>query len=209
MIFESFLVYSDRMDENQLVERAQSGDFAAFQELVLPHEKRLFSLAKRMTRNEQDAEDIVQDTLLKAIDKLETFRTESSFGTWLYSIALNAGRQYLVHRKRRATTPAEELLDNSSHHEDHHRLREWRDPHLVLEANEIRKFISEAVDELPAEYSVPFLLRYEEELSIKEIAGLLELSEAATKSRVLRARLFLREKLDSILRIEDSSEKVR
>ena len=68
------------MDEKKLVKRAQAGDFAAFQSLVEPHQKRLFALAKRMTGNEQDAEDIVQDTLLKAIDKLETFRAESSFG---------------------------------------------------------------------------------------------------------------------------------
>jgi RNA polymerase sigma-70 factor, ECF subfamily len=197
------------MDEKKLVERAQSGDFAAFQALVGPHEKRLFSLAKRMTGNEQDAEDIVQETLLKAIDKLETFRAESSFGTWLYSIALNAGRHHLIHQRRQTLTPVEDLLNSTSHHSDAHQLREWRDPHSVMEASEMRKFISEAVDELPAEYSVPFLLRYEDELSIKEIADILKLSEAATKSRVLRARLFLREKLDSILKIEDSSEKVR
>lgn len=197
------------MDEKRLIELAQTGDFAAFQSLVEPHQKRLFALAKRMTGNEQDAEDIVQDTLLKAIDKLETFRAESSFGTWLYSIALNAGRHYLVHQKRQALTPVEELLEGTSHDHGSHHLREWRDPHSVMEADEIRKFISGAVDELPAEYSVPFILRYEDELSIKEIADLLELTEAATKSRVLRARLFLREKLDAILKIEDSSEKVR
>jgi RNA polymerase sigma-70 factor, ECF subfamily len=197
------------MDEKQLVERAKSGDFAAFQALVQPHEKRLYSLAKRMTGNEQDAEDIVQETLLKAIDKLETFRAESSFGTWLYSITLNAGRHHLVHQRRQALTPVEDLLNGTSHHAETHNLREWRDPHSVMEAGEIRKFIAAAVDELPAEYSVPFLLRYEDELSIKEIAEMLKLTEAATKSRVLRARLFLREKLDSILKIEDSSEKVR
>jgi RNA polymerase sigma-70 factor, ECF subfamily len=197
------------MDEKKLIAQAQAGDFAAFQSLVEPHQKRLFALAKRMTGNEQDAEDIVQDTLLKAIDKLETFRAESSFGTWLYSIALNAGRHHLVHQKRQNMTPIEDLLDGTKHHHDSHHLREWRDPHSVMEANEIRKFISEAVDEMPTDYSVPFILRYEDELSIKEIAELLKLSEAATKSRVLRARLFLREKLDSVLKIEDSSEKVR
>ncbi|TFH66035.1 MAG: sigma-70 family RNA polymerase sigma factor [Candidatus Zixiibacteriota bacterium] len=197
------------MDERKLVEQAKAGDFTAFQSLVEPHQKRLFALAKKMTRNVQDAEDIVQDTLLKAIDNLEQFRAESSFGTWLYSIALNAGRHHLVHQKRQAMTPIEDLLAGTTHHHDSHHLREWRDPHSVMEADEIRKFISEAVDEMPAEYSVPFILRYEDELSIKEIADLLKLSEAATKSRVLRARLFLREKLDTILKIEDNSEKVR
>lgn len=197
------------MDERKLIAQAQAGDFTAFESLVEPHEKRLFALAKRMTGNEQDAEDIVQDTLLKAIDKLQTFRAESSFGTWLYSIALNAGRHHLVHQRRQTMAPIEDLLAGTSHHQDSHHLREWRDPHSVMESDEIRRFISEAVDELPAEYSVPFILRYEDELSIKEIADLLKLSEAATKSRVLRARLFLREKLDSVLKIEDSSEKVR
>jgi RNA polymerase sigma-70 factor, ECF subfamily len=197
------------MDEKYLIKRAQAGDFAAFQSLVEPHQKRLLVLAKRMTGNEQDAEDIVQDTLLKAIDNLERFRGESSFGTWLYSIALNAGRHHLVHQKHQAMTPIEDLLDGTIHHHDSHHLREWRDPHSIMEAGEIRRFISEAVDEMPADYSIPFILRYEDELSIKEIAGILKLSEAATKSRVLRARLYLREKLDSVLKIEDSSEKVR
>jgi RNA polymerase sigma-70 factor, ECF subfamily len=197
------------MDERKLITQAQAGDFTAFQSLVEPHEKRLFALAKRMTGNEQDAEDIVQDTLLKAIDNLQTFRAESSFGTWLYSIALNAGRHHLVHQKRQAMTQIEDLLDGTTHHHDSHHLKEWRDPHSVMESDELRRFISKAVDEMSAEYSVTFILRYEDELSIKEIADLLKLSEAATKSRVLRARLFLREKLDTVLKIEDSSEKVR
>ena len=93
------------MDERQLIKQAQSGDFGAFQSLVEPYRIRLFALAKRMTGNQQDAEDIVQDTLLKAIDNLEQFRAESSFGTWLYAIALNAGRHHLVHQQRQELQP--------------------------------------------------------------------------------------------------------
>ena len=105
--------------------------------------------------------------------------------------------------------PIEELLNGNLQKHTTHKIHEWRDPHRVMEADELRGAISQAIDELPPEYSVPFTLRYDDELSIREIAELLRLSEAATKSRILRARLFLREKLDSILKIEDGSEKVR
>lgn len=197
------------MDERELIRQAQTGDFSAFQKLIEPHEKRLLALAKKMTGNQEDAEDIVQETLLKAIDNIDQFRAESSFGTWLYSIALNAGRQHLVHQRRQEMKPVEDILAGAGHEQHHHRLHEWRDPHTVMESAEIGKHISQAFAELPAEYAIPFALRYEEELSIKEIADMLKISEAATKSRVLRARLFLREKLDAVLRIEDGSEKVR
>jgi RNA polymerase sigma-70 factor, ECF subfamily len=197
------------MDERELIKRAQAGDFTAFQALVEPHQKRLYALAKKMTGNQQDAEDIVQETLLKAIDKIDQFRAESSFGTWLYSITLNAGRQYLVHQRRQEMKPIEDLLESPMHDHQEQSLREWRNPHTVMESNEIGRHIAAAIAQLPAEYSVPFALRYDEELSIKEIAQMLKLSEAATKSRILRARLFLRDKLDAILRIEEGNEEVR
>ena len=88
------------MDERKLVQQAQAGDYEAFAVLVKNYERQLFALARRLTGNEHDAEDVIQDTLLKAIDKIDQFRGESSFGTWLYAIALNQGRAFLAKEKR-------------------------------------------------------------------------------------------------------------
>jgi RNA polymerase sigma-70 factor (ECF subfamily) len=195
------------MNEKELVKQAQAGDFEAFSELIGKYQSRVFNLARRMTGNVDDAEDILQETLLKAVDNIDKFRGESAFGTWLYSIALNAGRAFLNREKRAELKPIEEYLPTQEHG-DSGALFEWRDPHRVMEQKQLRKFIDEAIDDLRAEYSIPFILRYLEELPVKEIARLMHLSEAATKSRILRARLYLREKLASVMQIEDQDEKV-
>lgn len=190
------------MNERELVAQARAGDFKAFTALINDHSARIYALAKRLSGNDQDAEDIVQETFLKAIDKIDQFRGEASFGTWLYSIALNEGKSLLVKQKRTDLKPIEDYLPSNTaqemHDGSHLKLFDWKDPHEVLEDGELRKVLDEAIDELPYEFRVAFLLRYHEELSIKEIAGMIGESVAATKSRVLRARLALREKLSSV-----------
>jgi RNA polymerase sigma-70 factor (ECF subfamily) len=162
----------------------------------------VFNLAKRMAGNLEDAEDILQDTLLRAVDNIDKFRGDSAFGTWLYSIALNVGRAFMAKEKRADLKPIEDYLpyDRYMHSSPEARLLEWRDPHTVMESAELRRFIDDALDQLRAEYSVAFILRYIEELPVKEVARVMKLSEAATKSRILRARLFLREKLESVMK---------
>ncbi len=189
------------MSEKQLVASAKSGDFAAFTQLVEKYQPRVFGLAKRMTRNEDDAQDILQETMLKAIDKLDQFRGDSSFGTWLYSIALNEGRAFLRREQRAELQTLEEFMPTAGAGAPRN-LQEWRNPHSDLEQQQIREALDEAIDELRAEYSIPFVLRYLEELPVKEVAKVMQLSEAATKSRILRARLFLREKLEPLMSTE-------
>lgn len=190
------------MDEQQLVTRAKSGDFDAFNSLINMHKGRIFALAARMTGNDQDAEDIVQDTFLKAIDKIDQFRGESSFGTWLYSIALNESRAAMARQKHTDLAQIEEYLPSGDLHDsdsaDANRLFDWDDPHKALENEELRRIIDELIAALPYKYRAAFVLRYQEELPIKEVAAIINESEAATKSRVLRARLALREKLSKI-----------
>jgi len=193
------------MSESKLVQQAQAGDFEAFIELVTPHKTKLYNLALKMTGNNLDAEDIVQDTLMKAIDKIDRFRGDSSFGTWLYAIALNQTRGALAKEKRADLRPLEEYLPGAGGQDSHgegHRPFDWKDPHALLEQDELRGAISEAVAQLPVEYREAFLLRYVEELSVKEVAELIGESVAATKSRVLRARLALRDHLTKVF--EDS-----
>ncbi len=188
------------MNEAQLVRQAQAGDFDAFMQLVSEHKTKLYNLALKMTGNEPDAEDVVQDTLVKAIDKIESFRGEAAFGTWLYAIALNEARAVLAKRKHADLKPLEEYLPGGGQMDMHGKdvsakLFDWEDPHSRLESAELRRLINEGIAELPPMYREAFLLRYHEELSIKEIAKLIKESEAAVKSRVLRARLALRDHL--------------
>ena len=199
------------MSERELVQRAQSGDYDAFAALIGKYQKQVFGLARRITGNQQDAEDLVQETFLKAIDNIDKFRGDSAFGTWLYSIALNQGRAHYNRARKSDLQSLDDLLPMKEHNHSPSsgRLHEWRDPHTLMESNELNRLISEAFSELPSEYSIAFSLRYEEDLSIKEIADVLGITEAAAKSRVLRARLFLRNKLDAVLGNKDSSEKVQ
>jgi len=193
------------MDERELVAKAQKGDFDAFLLLVNDHKTMVYNLALKMTGSVQDAEDIVQDTLIKAIDKIDQFRGESAFGTWLFSIALNQSRALLSKNKMRDLKPIEEYLpavNSSDHAKESIRLFDWGDPHKVMEQNELREILDKAIDILPLKYKEAFILRYYEELSIKEVADLIGESVSAAKSRVLRARVALRDHLSKVF--EDS-----
>jgi RNA polymerase sigma-70 factor (ECF subfamily) len=190
------------MDEKVLIARARQGDYDAFMSLVDAHRNRLFGLARRMTGNTEDAKDIVQETLLKAIDKIDQFRGEGSFGTWLYAIALNEGRAHLAHSRRFDAKSIDDMLAEKVHGEMGKSMTEWNDPHTILEQTELERAIGQAIGELPSDHAVPFSLRYMDEMSIKEIALLLGLTEAATKSRIMRARLVLRDKLDPLFKSE-------
>jgi RNA polymerase sigma-70 factor (ECF subfamily) len=187
------------MNEKELVRRAQDGDFKAFAELIGAHKNKIYGLARKLSGNDQDAEDIVQDTFLKAIDKIDQFRQEASFGTWLYTIALNESRALFAKRKQSDLRPIEEYLPagHSESHEagDHHQLFDWRDPGSVLEAEELRRTIDRHIAALPYKYREAFVLRYVEEMSVSEVARAINETEAATKSRILRARLALRDQL--------------
>jgi RNA polymerase sigma-70 factor (ECF subfamily) len=191
------------MDEKQLVQQAQAGDFSAFMTLVDAHKSKIYSLARKLTGNNDDAEDIVQETLLKAIDNIDKFRGEAAFGTWLYSIALNESRRHFARSQKMELLPIEEYLPGGEGH-DHSRadIFDWRDPHRILEDAEISRLVGEALEELPYAYREAFLLRYVEELPVKEVAELTGQSVASAKSRILRARLALRDRLSKTFEVE-------
>lgn len=191
------------MEEKELIARAQAGDFEAFSQLVNTSKGKIYALALKMTGNHQDAEDIVQETFLKAVDNIEQFRGEAAFGTWLYSIALNQARAHLAKQKQTDLKPIEQYLPTRSadelHRDGAHRLFDWKDPHKILEDEQLKSIIDSAIAQLPLIYREAFLLRYIEELSIKDIARLTNESVASTKSRVLRARLALRDYISKAL----------
>ncbi|MCK4538933.1 MAG: sigma-70 family RNA polymerase sigma factor [Candidatus Krumholzibacteria bacterium] len=184
------------MNEKELVIHARGGDRDAFNELISNYIDKIYRLGFKVSGNEEDAQDILQETFLKAIDKIESFRSEASFGTWLYSIAMNVMRGCFAQRKKMALKPIE---DYAPDHSDtgSSGLFKWNDPHEMFENSQIQGIIDDFIAEMPEENSTPFILRYIEEMPVKEIAGVMGLSVSAVKSRILRARLALREHISS------------
>jgi RNA polymerase sigma-70 factor (ECF subfamily) len=174
--------------DNDLVRRAQAGDLAAFEELVTRHERRVYSLAYRLLANQHDAEDIVQQTFLSALEHLDEFRQDSSFSTWLLRIATHAALKII---RKRAQAPTDPL--DLPHPQF---IATWKDsPARLAQQNETAQLIETALAELDEKHRLVFLLRDVEGFSVKETAKATGLTEANVKVRLLRARLQLRERL--------------
>lgn len=182
-------------DEAQLVAAAKQGDPTSFNELVNRYERKIFRLAQNITQNREDAEDVMQEAFLKAYTHLANFQGDSRFYTWLVRIAVNEALMKL--RKRR---PGEFSLDEPVESDDDFMPREIADwgplPDQRYERNQLNSILSEAIEKLEPDFRVVFVLRDVEELSTEETAKLLGLSVPAVKSRLLRARLRLRQKLN-------------
>jgi RNA polymerase sigma-70 factor, ECF subfamily len=182
-------------DESALVARAKAGDDRAFSELVNHYEGRIFRLAKRILLNEEDAEDVLQDAFLKAYENLDTFQGNSKFYTWIVRIAVNEALMKLRKRKTDRTVSLDEQLDTG---EDMvvREIAVWDGtPEDRYSQDELRGLLDSAVAALDPIYRTVFQLRDVEELSTEETAGALGLTVPAVKSRLLRARLQLRERL--------------
>jgi len=184
-----------REDEHLLVTAAKAGDAAAFEELVNRYERKIFRLTMNITRNREDAEDAMQDAFMKAFSHLDRFHEDSRFYTWLVRIAANEALMRL--RKRR---PNQFSLDEPIESEDDfvpQQIEDWGpSPEQRFAQTEMRDILRGVIEELPPDFRVVFLLRDVEGLSTEETAETVGISEAAVKSRLLRARLKLRQKLD-------------
>jgi RNA polymerase sigma-70 factor (ECF subfamily) len=183
----------------ELVERAKAGDFDALEALATRHEQQIYSLALRMLRQPQDAEDVVQQTLLSLVENLKGFRAESSFTTWLMRIATNAALKIIRKRRGLNTVSLEAASDSGAESEPipHPEfIADWREaPHELAARAETRQLLDEALSALDEKHRLVFLLRDVQGLSVKETAQALDLTEANVKVRLLRARLDLRERL--------------
>jgi RNA polymerase sigma-70 factor (ECF subfamily) len=182
-------------DELVLVRRAKKGDLEAFSELVNRYDRNIFRIAQHITHNQEDAEDVVQDAFLKAYRNLGQFQGNSKFYTWLVRIAVNEALMKL--RKRRSDKTVS--LDEDVETEDGSMPREVADwspnPEQLYGQSELGDILKKAVQGLPAGFRTVFVLRDVEGLSTEETAEMLGLSVPAVKSRLLRARLQLRERL--------------
>jgi RNA polymerase sigma-70 factor (ECF subfamily) len=182
-------------DESALVARAKAGDAAAFSELVEHYDRRVFRMAKQITQNDDDAEDVLQEAFLKAYTHLDDFQGNSKFYTWIVRIAVNEALMKLRKRRADRSVPLDEPIDTGED-EVAREIAVWDDnPEDVYSREELTEILDEAVQSLKPAYRTVFVLRDIEELSIEETAEALGLSISAVKSRLLRARLQLREKL--------------
>ena len=181
--------------ELALVQAAKKGDLEAFSELVRRYDRNVFRIAQHITHNEEDAQDVVQDAFLKAYQNLEQFQGNSKFYTWLVRIAVNEALMRLRKRRNDRTVSLDEDVET----EDGFIPREVADwspnPEQLVRQSELGDILKKTIQGLSPGFSTVFVLRDVEGLSTEETAEMLNLSVPAVKSRLLRARLQLRERL--------------
>lgn len=186
---------AEQLVEEGLIRRICNGDHEAYYELIRPFERRVFAAALAILRNEADAEDAAQEAVLKAFRNIRQFRAESRFSTWLIQITVNEARM----RRRKQHAEIVEPISPAQDEEGNYVPRDfadWREiPLEVLERKEIREKLGEALASLGNKYREVFVLRDMQHLSIEETARILEISTASVKTRLLRARLMLRDLL--------------
>ena len=195
--------------EPEMIAAILGGDIQLYHELIRPYERSVYVMALSYMKNEADAEDVAQESIVRALRKLSSFRAESKFSTWLISITINEART----RLRRQVLVRMESLDQLADEDkglSPALLRDWREiPSEAIERDEVRKLIQQAVDQLPDIYREVFLLRDVEELSINEAAEALKISIPSVKVRLHRARLMLQKQLAPQLRTVNRTPKRR
>ncbi len=188
----------------QLVARAREGDDEAYSALVDRYARNVYRLALNITQLQEDAEDVLQETFMKAYEHLGEFEGHSKFYTWLVRIAMNESLMKLRKRKWDRTVWLDEPIETG---EDRvaREIAVWDDPEQRYSKEELREILNKAVQSLTPPYRSVFVLRDVEDLSIEETARVLDLSVPAVKSRLLRARLQLRDKLTAFFKkkVED------
>jgi RNA polymerase sigma-70 factor (ECF subfamily) len=189
----------DRELDQELVERAQKGDKRAFELLVMKYQRKLARLLSRMVRDPAEIEDITQESFIKAYRALPQFRGESAFYTWLYRIAVNTAKNYLVARGRRAPTTTEFNAEEAEGFEDAELLRDIATPDAELQTKQIAEAVNKAVEALPEELRTAITLREIEGLSYEEIAQMMNCPIGTVRSRIFRAREAIAEKIRPML----------
>ncbi len=182
-------------DETRLVEAARAGDVGAFEQLVRRYDRNVFRIAQHITQNREDAEDVVQDAFLKAFQNLGQFQGQSKFYTWLVRIAVN---EALMRLRRRRPERMVSIDEDVKTEEDSmpREIADWApNPEQLYNQSELKEILGKTIQGLPPGFRTVFVLRDVEGLSTEETADALGLSVPAVKSRLLRARLQLRERL--------------
>ena len=188
---------AQRFNEQKLIQRIRDGEHELFYELIRPYERRIYAAAFAIVRNDADADDVAQEAVLKAFKHIRQFRGEARFSTWLIQITVNEARM----RRRKEHADIMEPIDDGKDKDkdDSYTPRDfadWREiPSEALERKEVRQKLAEALAALGQIYREVFVLRDMQHLSIEETAKALGISTASVKTRLLRARLMLRDLL--------------
>ncbi len=186
---------SDREIDQQLVERAQSGDKRAFELLVIKYQRKVERLLSRLIRDQAEIEDVTQESFIKAYRALAGFRGDSAFYTWLYRIAVNTAKNYLVTQGKKAPTSTGFDAEEAEGFEDAVGLRDIATPDAELATKQIAQIVNNTIDKLPEELRTAITLREIDGLSYEEIAEIMDCPIGTVRSRIFRAREAVAEKL--------------
>ncbi|MGV7209728.1 RNA polymerase sigma factor RpoE [Oxalobacteraceae bacterium A2-2] len=190
---------TERECDQVLVERVQAGDKQAFDLLVSKYQRRLMRLLTRIVNDTAEAEDVVQETFIKAYRALRHFRGDSAFYTWLYRIGINTAKNALANQGRRvAVADAEEQAEGYG---DGEQLRDINTPESMLASKQIAQTVNAAMDALPVDLRTAIALREIEGLTYEEISDIMACPIGTVRSRIFRAREVIAEKLRPLLDI--------
>jgi RNA polymerase sigma-70 factor (ECF subfamily) len=190
---------SERDIDQQLVERVQRGDKAAFDLLVVKYQRKIFRLLSRLIRDSAEVEDVAQEAFIKAYRALPNFRGDSAFYTWLYRIAINTAKNWLVSQGRRAPTSTETEIEEAETFDDGEHLRDLNTPDAMLLTRQVGDAVNRAIEALPEDLKTAIVLRELEGLSYEEIAETMNCPIGTVRSRIFRAREAIAEELRPVL----------
>src|SRR5512143_1770231 len=194
----------DREVDQEPVLRAQRGDKRAFELLVMKYQRKLGRLLSRLVRDPPAAEPVTHEAFIKAYRALPSFRGDSAFYTWLYRIAINTGKNYLVALGRRAPTTTGIDLEDAENFEDADALRDSSTPESEMHGKQIAATVNKAMEALPEDLRTAITLREIEGLSYEEIANVMDCPTGTVRSRIFRAREAIATELRPLLGTEEN-----
>jgi RNA polymerase sigma-70 factor (ECF subfamily) len=190
---------TEREYDQLLVERVQAGERAAFDLLVVKYQRRLMRLVSRIVREPAEAEDVVQESFIKAYRAIRYFRGDAAFYTWLYRIGINTAKNFIASQGRRMPMPTETDVEQADSFENGKQLRDINTPESMLASKQIAHTVNAAMDALPVDLRTAIVLREIEGLSYEDIAGIMACPIGTVRSRIFRAREVIAEQLRPLL----------